>query len=87
MTLGGFIGNEALGYKVALCQRDTAIYGAIFLFGLLYGLLQFGLGRQVRPIRWWVYVGLGLAPMGLDGGYQLFSYALPFLIPSISISP
>jgi len=27
-----FLGNESLGYKMALCQRDMAIYGAIFCF-------------------------------------------------------
>ncbi len=87
LALGRFIGNETLGYKVAFCQRDTAIYGAILFAGLVYKLLQSVLGRKVRPIRWWAYLGLGLVPMGLDGGYQLLSYLLPRLIPSIPISP
>jgi uncharacterized membrane protein len=30
-----FIGNDQIGYKVAFCQRDIAIYGAILLFGLI----------------------------------------------------
>jgi hypothetical protein len=34
------IGDPVLGYKVALCQRDTAIYGAITLSGLGYALLR-----------------------------------------------
>lgn len=33
-----FVGNELVGYKVALCERDVAIYGAILLFGLLFSL-------------------------------------------------
>jgi uncharacterized membrane protein len=80
-----FVGNEALGYKVAFCQRDTAIYGAILLFGLLFGVLR----RRwtVRPLPWWAYILLGLIPMGLDGGYQLLSYVLPFVFPSISLQP
>jgi uncharacterized membrane protein len=87
LAWGRFTGNETLGYKVAFCQRCTATYGAIFLSGLVYGLLRSVLGREVRPIRWWVYLGLGIVPMGIDGGYQLLSYALPLLIPSIPISP
>lgn len=74
-----FIGNEPLGYKVALCQRDTAIYGAILLFGLAYGLLR----RRIRvtPLPWWAYIGVGILPMLLDGGYQFLSYALAVLWP------
>ncbi len=80
-----FVGNEALGYKVAICQRDVAIYGAIFLFGLVYGLLR--RHWDVRPLPWWAYILLGLVPMGLDGGYQFLSYLLPRLIPGISLAP
>jgi uncharacterized membrane protein len=87
LAWGGFTGNEALGYKVAFCQRCTATYGAIFLSGLVYGLLRSVLGWEIKPLRWWVYIGLGIVPMGLDGGYQFLSYALPLLIPSIPISP
>jgi uncharacterized membrane protein len=80
-----FVGNETLGYKVAFCQRDVAIYGAILLFGLLFGVLR--RRWNVRPLPWWAYILLGLVPMGLDGGYQLLSYALPFVFPSISLQP
>jgi uncharacterized membrane protein len=80
-----FVGNETLGYKVAFCQRDAAIYGAILLFGLLFSVLRrYG---NVRPLTWWAYVLLGLVPMGLDGGYQLLSYVLPFVFPRISLQP
>jgi uncharacterized membrane protein len=81
----GFVGNEALGYKVAFCQRDVAIYGAIFIFGLVYGLLR--RRWNVRPLPWWAYILLGLVPMGLDGGYQFLSYALPLIFPSIALEP
>ncbi len=74
-------GDESLGYKVALCQRDVAIYGAIFLAGLLYSLGR----RRVRPLPWWGYV-LGLLPMGMDGGYQLLSSLVPYLFPNFPIS-
>jgi len=65
-----FVGNEAVGYKMALCQRCVATHGAIFLFGLLYVLVR----RRVRPLPWWAYVGFGLVPIAVDGGYQAFSY-------------
>jgi len=80
---GTFVGNEVVGYKMALCQRCVAIHGAIFLFGLLYALGR----RHVRPLPWWAYVGFGLLPMAIDGGYQFLSYALPLLLPNSSITP
>lgn len=43
-----FIGNAEIGYKVAICQRDVAIYGSIFLAGALYALIRaIGLRRSV----------------------------------------
>lgn len=75
-------GTESLGYKTAICQRDIAIYGMIFLAGLLYAMGR----RRVRPLAWWVYV-LGLLPMAADGGYQLLSAVVPLLLPGLPISP
>jgi len=79
-----FVGSEAVGYKVALCQRDTAIYGAILLSGLVYGLLR--RRWKVSPLPWWAYI-VGLLPMAADGGYQFLSYALPLLWPDFPTSP
>jgi uncharacterized membrane protein len=78
-------GDATLGYKVALCQRDTAIYGTILLAGLVYALLR----RRVKvpPIPWWIYVAFGIVPMGMDGGYQWFTYTLNILLPNPPISP
>jgi len=81
----GFVGNAELGYKVAFCQRDAAIYGAIFVCGLAYGLLRHR--WEVKPLTWWAYILIGLVPMGLDGGYQFLSYALPLVFPRISLQP
>jgi uncharacterized membrane protein len=78
-----FVGNEVVGYKMALCQRCVAIHGAIFLAGLLYA----GVRRRVRPLPIWAYIVFGLLPMAADGGFQFLSYALPFLLPSLSITP
>jgi uncharacterized membrane protein len=82
---GTFLGNEVVGYKMALCQRDVAIYGAIVLFGLVYGLVR--RWKKVRPLPLWAYAGLGLVPMGIDGGYQWLSYAIRLLLPKLAISP
>jgi uncharacterized membrane protein len=82
---GDFVGNEALGYKVAFCQRDTAIYGAILLTGLLYGLLR--RWWNVRSMPWWAYVLFGVVPLGVDGGFQFLSYVLALLWPDGPIVP
>ena len=67
----GFIGNDQLGFKVAYCERDVAIYGAILIFGLLYALPAFR--KRVRPLNWLLYGLIGVAPIVLDGFSQLFS--------------
>jgi uncharacterized membrane protein len=64
-----FTGNEAVGFKMALCERDIAIYGSIFLFGILYGLT----GRRIKPLHWMLWILIGMGPIGLDGFSQLFS--------------
>lgn len=65
----GYIGNEDVGYKVALCERDVAIYLAILSFGVVFGLT----GRRFKSIHWLAWILLGIAPIGLDGFSQLFS--------------
>ena len=62
-----FTGNAVIGYKTALCERDMAIYSAIFLFGILFAAT----GRRIKPLHWMLWIGLG--PIGLDGFSQLFS--------------
>jgi uncharacterized membrane protein len=64
-----FVGNEAMGYKIALCQRDVAIYGAIFVFGILFSLS----GKKMKPLPWYLWILIGLGPIGLDGFSQLLS--------------
>lgn len=82
---GAFLGSDTVGYKAALCQRDLAIYGSIFLAGLVFGVLR--QRRTVRPLPWWAYVGVGVLPMLVDGGSQWVSYALATLVPSLGITP
>ena len=62
-----FIGNDLAGYKVALCQRDVAIYGSVLFAGLLYGIVR----DRVRPLSLKVYAIL-LIPIAVDGLTQMF---------------
>ena len=64
-----FTGNETVGYKMALCERDMAIYGAIVLFGVIYAVT----GRRIKPLHWVLWILIGMGPIGLDGFSQLFS--------------
>lgn len=64
-----FLGNETMGYKMALCQRDIAIYGAMLIFGLIFSLS----GNKIKPLPWYLWILIGLGPIGLDGFSQLLS--------------
>jgi uncharacterized membrane protein len=72
-----FIGNEQMGYKVTLCERDISIYIALLIGALIYSRPK--IRRKIRPVPIWLYLFLGLAPIGLDGFSQLFGYP-PFEI-------
>jgi uncharacterized membrane protein len=63
------IGNEQVGWKVAFCERDVAIYGSIFLTGIAYALLRKRLGAKPMRLRYFL---LFLVPMAVDGVLQLF---------------
>ena len=70
-----FYGNELMGYKSALCQRDIAIYLGFGLFCLAFFLSR----NRIKRVHWAVWLALGIVPIGLDGGSQLVSQFLPFL--------
>ena len=72
MEARSFAGNEQMGYKIALCERDIAIYIAILIGGLIYAIPN--VRRRLRPVPLWLYVFLGLGPIGLDGLSQLLGY-------------
>ena len=64
-----YVGDETVGYKIALCERDVAIYASILFFGLLFALT----GRRFPHLHWSIWLLLGLGPVGLDGFSQLFA--------------
>ena len=70
-----FYGNPQAGFKVALCQRDIAIYGSLLVCGLIF---QFS-GRKAKPLPWWSWILFGLVPIGLDGISQFGGLEISFL--------
>lgn len=64
-----YVGNEEVGYKIALCERDVAIYGGILLFGLVFAIFQ----KRIPPLPIFLWVLIGIAPIALDGFSQLLS--------------
>jgi uncharacterized membrane protein len=66
-----FIGNPQIGYKVALCERDVAIYGSVFVAGLLFAILRHQ--GNVRAPSLKLYL-LFLIPIAVDGLTQLVGW-------------
>jgi uncharacterized membrane protein len=64
-----FTGNPALGYKMAYCQRDTAMYSSMLLAGMLFGLVR----HRLRPLPFVIYLVL-LAPWAVDGLAQFLGF-------------
>ncbi|NOX61928.1 MAG: DUF2085 domain-containing protein [Chloroflexi bacterium] len=61
-----YIGDSEHGYKTAICQRDLAIYGTMFLAALFFSL------RRVRVPRLPIILFfLMLIPIAVDGLTQL----------------
>ncbi|GIL09091.1 MAG: hypothetical protein BroJett033_6020 [Chloroflexota bacterium] len=65
-----FRGDAPMGYKATLCERDIAIYLALLTGALVFARVR----TRLRPIPVWLYVILGLAPVGLDGLSQMLGY-------------
>lgn len=63
-----YVGDHDHGYKIALCQRDMAIYGSMLVAGLVYGLAR--RRRPIAPIKLAVFA-LFLIPIAVDGLSQL----------------
>lgn len=78
-----FVGNAQVGYKVALCERDVAIYLGIIFFGLLFSVVR----RKLKGIPWYIWVAVGLVPIGLDGFSQLLSQPPINLLPYRESTP
>ncbi len=80
-----FVGNDIVGYKVAFCERDIAIYGSMFLFTLVFILS----GRRIKSLPWYIWIAIGLIPIGIDGVSQLpgLATSLPSWLPVRESTP
>jgi len=68
-------GNEEIGYKVAYCIRDTALYSITAITTLvMYSLYAFGLlKKKIHPL---IFIAL-MVPMAFDGVFQtLLEYGI-----------
>jgi uncharacterized membrane protein len=63
-----YTGGQDLGWKMAFCERDLAIYIGLLLVGVLYARR-----RDLRPSGFLVY-GVLILPMAVDGFTQLFGW-------------
>jgi uncharacterized membrane protein len=61
------IGNTESGYKIALCERDLAIYTSLGLSALIFQLLK----KKSKPIPWYWWFIIALIPIAIDGFSQL----------------
>ena len=61
-----YVGAPGVGYKIAVCERDVAIYGTMFLAGLLFWFVR----DRLRPLTARQF-GLLILPMAVDGLGQL----------------
>ena len=68
LILRQFTGNPEMGWKVAWSDRMISLYGGIWIFGLIWGLLP----RKAREVSVWFFILFAL-PMALDGLTHLLS--------------
>jgi uncharacterized membrane protein len=58
-----FIGNPAMGYKMAWSDRMISFYGGLWAGALLFAIVRTRL-KSLSPVLWLLF---GIAPVGLDG--------------------
>ena len=78
-----FYGTPEMGYKMAICQRDVAIYASMALFCLLFAVT----GKRIPRPHWIFPLIIGVIPITLDGCSQLLGNALPQIIPFRESTP
>ncbi len=78
-----FYGTPEMGYKMAICQRDTAIYAAMAVFCVIFSLS----GCRIPRPRWVLPFVIGVLPVAADGITQLLGNALPAVFPYRESTP
>lgn len=75
-TIRLLVGNLNAGYKLAICQRDIAMYASLLTFGIVFAFIN----RKIKRIPLWIWIVFGVVPIGLDGLWQYFgNFPLPLL--------
>ena len=64
-----FVGDAQMGWKMAVCERNLAIFVGLLAFGLLFGSVH----RQFAPASFAQFAVL-VSPMALDGLTQLVGW-------------
>jgi uncharacterized membrane protein len=62
-----FLGNDTVGYKMAICERDVAMYASLLLFGLTFAVS----GKKIKSVKWYIWLIVGVVPIAVDGFSQL----------------
>lgn len=68
IILRQFVGNEAMGWKVAWSDRMVSMYTSVLAAGLVFGALR----RRLAPLPLWAFALL-IVPMAIDGGTHFLS--------------
>lgn len=68
-------GNIESGYKVALCQRDVAIFSGLALSAMGFEICK----RKWNPMPIFLWIVIGVMPIFIDGISQLENSAFPIL--------
>lgn len=68
MILRKFIGNEAMGWKIAWSDRMISFYTSVWFFAVLW----YPWRQRIKPLSWWLFALL-LLPMAIDGGTHAIS--------------
>src|ERR687885_138723 len=58
-----FLGNTTVGYKMAYCERNTAIYTSIFLASFVFAIVSGVSRRHIKPLNWKWYLLVCIAPI------------------------
>lgn len=60
-----WVGSPSVGFKMAVCQRDIAVYGSMVVAGIVFNWLR----PRLRPLSVRQFLLL-IVPMAIDGGGQ-----------------
>jgi uncharacterized membrane protein len=70
-----FIGDPFLGYKVAICERDIAMYGSFAIFSIIFGTSR----KKIPSLSFWIWLVAGVLPIAIDGTSQFSGLGLNIL--------